>query len=336
MPWVTHKNAEGREYYHNTATNETSWTKPQELVTEQEKVLSAGSSNWQEFTTSAGKKYYYNSVTKQTTWTVPDELKPAATTPGSASGAQAAAVDKAAADKAAADKAAAEKAALQAGAMERQQFVEMLEAAGVTELMTWEEAMRLIINNPTYRVVKTLGERRAAFEGWRAARKEAAEETRRKEERQKKMDFVLMLKGCAELTSRTRFQKVVGLFASDPRWQALGDELEREELFEEYTLSLERKEQEQRRTMRKERMASFRALLVSSGVGVRSQWRRVQAQLEAEPAFRELDKIDRLQVFEALVHELEHSEEQERHVAKEATRRREPQQRGAQLGGEGD
>lgn len=36
--------------------------------------------------------------------------------------------------------------------------------------------------------------------------------------------------------------KVIELFQSDPRWSSLEDELEREELFEEYSLSLERKE----------------------------------------------------------------------------------------------
>ena len=119
----------------------------------------------------------------------------------------------------------------------------------------------------------------------------------RKEQRQRKIDFVTMLKSCVELTSRTRFQKVVSLFEGDvsncrlqprarnavrfnpalaaqrlkpfaredpsqhasrlntlrdgrsltsfglpsgalsceqARWQALDDELEREELFEEY------------------------------------------------------------------------------------------------------
>ena len=334
MPWMTHKNAEGREYYHNTDTNETSWTKPQELMAPgEDRALAAGSSNWQEFTTSAGKKYYYNSVTKQTTWTIPDELKPATDKAGggaaAAAAAAAVAAEKAAAEKAAAEKAAAEKAATEALAADKQQFIQMLESAGVTELMTWEEAMRLVINNPTYRVIKTLSERKSTFEGWRDTRREVVEEAKRKEQRQRKIDFVTMLKGCAELTSRTRFRAVVGLFEQDPRWAALDDELEREELFEEYALSLERKEQQERRNKRKERLAAFRELLVASGVGVRSQWRRVQHQVEADPAYLALDKIDRLAVFEELVRELEAADEQERHAAKEATRRRERKQRDA-------
>ena len=63
-----------------------------------------------------------------------------------------------------------------------------------------------------------------------------------------------------------------------------------------YTLSLERKEATERRSKRKERMAAFRQLLEASGLNSRSQWRRVQSQLEGEAAFRALDKIDRLAV----------------------------------------
>ena len=333
MTWVTHKTADGREYYHNTATNQTAWEKPIELKSDQEKALAAAATDWQEFTTSAGKKYFYNTVTKQTTWTVPDELQTAADKAACAANGGVAMLaaerEKVEREKAAAEKAAAEKAAADASSEEKRQFIEMLEGAGVSETMSWEEAMRLIINNPAYRVIKTLGERKSAFETWRDARKEAKEEAMRKDQRQKKIDFVTMLKACVELTSRTRYQRVLSLFAADPRWLALDDELEREELFEEYALSLERKEQQERRAKRKDRMAAFHELLVSSGVSAHSQWRRVQAQLDGEAAFRELDKIDRLSVFEELIRELEQRDEQDKHARKEETRRRERLQRDA-------
>jgi hypothetical protein len=92
---------------------------------------------------------------------------------------------------------------------------------------------------------------------------------------------------------------VLTLFEKDARWVALDDELEREELFEEYALSLERKETAERRAKRKERMADFRKLLEDTPtVSVTSQWRRVQSMLDDKDAFRALDKIDRLAVFE--------------------------------------
>ena len=102
-------------------------------------------------------------------------------------------------------------------------FFALLDGAGVSHSMTWEEAMKLIINNPAYRVLKTLSERKAAFLEWREQRREESEEAERKALRQQKVDFLTMLKGCAELTSRTRFPKVVELFSDDERWRALGE-----------------------------------------------------------------------------------------------------------------
>ena len=102
--------------------------------------------------------------------------------------------------------------------------------------------MKKIINNPSYRVLASIAERKNTFLKWKEQAMEDVAEAERKRQRQVKVDFVNLLKECAELTSRTRYSKVVDLFQKDERWQALDDDLEREELFEEYSLSLERKE----------------------------------------------------------------------------------------------
>ena len=67
-------------------------------------------------------------------------------------------------EKAAAAAAEEEKAVEATAAEEKRQFVGMLEEVGVKPSATWEEAMRLIISNPTYSVLKTLEERKAAFQ----------------------------------------------------------------------------------------------------------------------------------------------------------------------------
>jgi pre-mRNA-processing factor 40 len=310
----------------------TTWDKPDELKSAEEKALASSATGWQEFTTAAGKKYFYNSKTKQTTWTVPDELaSPTKSSSQAAGGTGVAATAAPAAAAATPPKQQQQEAAEVVVSQEKRQFLAMIEAAGVGAGMAWEEAMRLIINNPSYRVLTTLGERKAAFTEWSRAKQAAAEEARQKEQRQRKVDFVNMLKECAELTSRTRFSKVLSLFASDSRWLALDDglELEREELFEEYTLSLDRKEEAERRSMRKERMGALRSLYERSGVVVASSWRRVQQQLEGDPAFRAVDKIDRLRVFEDMVRDAEQREDQERHASKEETRAAERRKRDA-------
>ena len=172
--WATHRTAEGREYYYNKETNTTTWEKPDVLKAAEEKgaAVSAAvaTSSWKEFSDASGKKYYHNTKTKQTQWTMPDELKAAAAAED-APAAGAAATEAGAAASSSAEP------AVEDTTEERKQFVQMLEStAGVTAELTWEDAMRLIINNPTYRVLKTLAERKETFQGWKDAQLEVVEE----------------------------------------------------------------------------------------------------------------------------------------------------------------
>uniref|UniRef100_A0A0E0C357 Pre-mRNA-processing protein 40A n=1 Tax=Oryza meridionalis TaxID=40149 RepID=A0A0E0C357_9ORYZ len=74
MPdWQEHTSADGKKYYYNKKTRQSSWEKPAELMTPLERA--DASTEWKEFTTQEGRKYYYNKVTKQSKWTIPDELK---------------------------------------------------------------------------------------------------------------------------------------------------------------------------------------------------------------------------------------------------------------------
>ncbi|PWA46079.1 pre-mRNA-processing protein 40A [Artemisia annua] len=71
--WQEFTAADGRRYYYNKRTKQSSWEKPMELMTPLERA--DASTVWKEFTTAEGKKYYYNKDTKQSKWTIPEELK---------------------------------------------------------------------------------------------------------------------------------------------------------------------------------------------------------------------------------------------------------------------
>eukprot|EP01103_Thecamoeba_quadrilineata_P013468 TRINITY_DN3755_c0_g1_i1.p1 TRINITY_DN3755_c0_g1~~TRINITY_DN3755_c0_g1_i1.p1 ORF type:complete len:657 (+),score=206.31 TRINITY_DN3755_c0_g1_i1:59-2029(+) len=66
--WKEFKTDDGRTYYFNKATKETTWKNPN--MTQEEA--------WREVKTPEGKVYYYNRLTKETTWTNP-ALRNAAT-----------------------------------------------------------------------------------------------------------------------------------------------------------------------------------------------------------------------------------------------------------------
>lgn len=64
--WQEVTDDEGRVYYYNSETQETSWVKPEEGDSD---------SKWQAYKTEDGREYYYNEITGETTWEKPEELK---------------------------------------------------------------------------------------------------------------------------------------------------------------------------------------------------------------------------------------------------------------------
>jgi pre-mRNA-processing factor 40 len=67
--WQAHKAPDGRMYYYNTATRQSSWEKPDALKTAAEQLLSK--CPWKEYVADNGKVYFHNTATKDSVWTIP-------------------------------------------------------------------------------------------------------------------------------------------------------------------------------------------------------------------------------------------------------------------------
>ncbi|XP_042307615.1 pre-mRNA-processing factor 40 homolog B isoform X2 [Sceloporus undulatus] len=70
--WSEHRAPDGRVYYYNSETKQSSWEKPDELKSKAELLLSR--CPWREYRSETGKPYYYNTQTKESRWTRPREL----------------------------------------------------------------------------------------------------------------------------------------------------------------------------------------------------------------------------------------------------------------------
>ncbi|MCO5602361.1 hypothetical protein L7F22_056492 [Adiantum nelumboides] len=85
-------------------------------------------------------------------------------------------------------------------------FKELLEAVGVESNWTWEQAMRLIINDKRYGALKNLGERKQTFYDFLAQKKKQETEERRTKLKKARDDFMSMLQESKELSSKMRWR----------------------------------------------------------------------------------------------------------------------------------
>jgi hypothetical protein len=118
------------------------------------------------------------------------------------------------------------------------------------------------------------------------ARRNQEREEKRRAEAAAKDGFLAMLEESGELRSDTTFTAATQLFNFDGRWKEVRDDATRREMLLDYQKSLRRKEEEQRKRDKAEKVAAFRKVLEGAGLKVSSQWRKVQPKLEDEEAYR--------------------------------------------------
>ncbi|XP_022772928.1 pre-mRNA-processing protein 40A isoform X2 [Durio zibethinus] len=209
-------------------------------------------------------------------------------------------------------------------------FKSLLESANVQSDWTWEQAMREIINDKRYGALKTLGERKQAFNEYLGQRKKLEAEERRMRQKKAREEFLKMLEESKELTSSMRWSKAQSLFENDERFKAVERARDREDLFENYIVDLERKERENAAEEKRRNIAEYRKFLESCNfIKANSQWRKVQDRLEDDERCSRLEKIDRLLIFQDYIHELEKEEEEKKKMQKEQLRRAERKNRDA-------
>ncbi|XP_051150280.1 pre-mRNA-processing protein 40A [Andrographis paniculata] len=209
-------------------------------------------------------------------------------------------------------------------------FKALLESANVMADWNWDQAMRVIINDKRYGALKTLGERKQAFNEYLMQRKKVEAEERRLRQRKAKEEYMKMLEECEELTSSTRWSKAVTMFEEDKRFKAVELESDREDLFRNYSMDLQKKEKAKAQEEHRRYRLEFRQFLESCDfIKVDSQWRKVQDLLEDDERCTRLDKIDRLEIFQYYIRDLEKEEEEQRKKQKELLRRVERKNRDA-------
>lgn len=210
----------------------------------------------------------------------------------------------------------------------RKAFIALLETANIGSDSTWDQAMRVIINDTRYAALKTLVERKQAFNEFLEQKKKQEAEERRAKQKKVGEDFRKMLEESQELTASTRWSKAITIFEEDERFKAVERAKDRENLYEDYLLELANKERAKAlEEQKRKRMEYIEYLRSCDFIKASSQWRKVQDRLEADERCSRLEKIDRLEIFQEYLRDLEKEEEEQIKLRMEEARKAERRNR---------
>ncbi|NWZ25539.1 PR40A factor, partial [Asarcornis scutulata] len=421
--WTEHKSPDGRTYYYNTETKQSTWEKPDDLKTPAEQLLSK--CPWKEYKSDSGKPYYYNSQTKESRWAKPKELedleglqclnvtvafsdtystKPEESTAASSATGEAAnasttattAAETAAAvtttttaataasegetaaasgtenestaaataeeqgqqatSAPAAQEQSAEAAANAADDSSKQEedddaqpvkktytwntkeeakqaFKELLKEKRVPSNASWEQAMKMIINDPRYSALAKLSEKKQAFNAYKVQTEKEEKEEARSKYKEAKESFQRFLENHEKMTSTTRYKKAEQMFGEMEVWNAIS-ERDRLEIYEDVLFFLSKKEKEQAKQLRKRNWEALKNILDNmANVTYCTTWSEAQQYLMDNPTFAEdeelqnMDKEDALICFEEHIRALEKEEEEEKQKSLLRERRRQRKNR---------
>ncbi|CAH9058061.1 unnamed protein product [Cuscuta europaea] len=207
-------------------------------------------------------------------------------------------------------------------------FKALLDSASVGPDWNWDQAMRAIINDRRYGVLKTLSERKQVFNEYVGQKKKLEAEERRARQKKSREDFKTMLEECPEITSSIRWSRAISILENDERYKAVERSKDREDLFQDYIQELEKKERARALEENKRyRMEYLEFLKSCDFIKASSQWRRVQDRLEDDERCSRLEKIDRLEIFQEYIRDLEREEEEQRRLRMEELRKTERKNR---------
>uniref|UniRef100_A0A8C7UH71 Pre-mRNA-processing factor 40 homolog A n=1 Tax=Oncorhynchus mykiss TaxID=8022 RepID=A0A8C7UH71_ONCMY len=391
--WTEHKSMDGKTYYYNTETKQSSWEKPDDLKSPAEQMLSK--CPWKEYKSDNGKAYYYNSQTKESRWTKPKELEDLEGEPVTSEvGAPCAVIaptlqpDSAAVmatmmmempvmmpittvleeqmsqvpmhvaevsaeapvnstEEAVSMEAPASNDASKDERPElvkktykwntkeeaKQAFKELLKEKGVSSNASWEQAMKMIINDPRYSALPKLSEKKQAFNAYKVQTEKEEKEEARLKYKESKETYQRFLENHEKMTSTTRYKKAEQMFAELDVWSTV-PERDRLEIYEDVLFYLAKKEKEQAKQLRKRNWEALKNILDNmANVTYRTTWSEAQQYLLDNPTFAEdeelqnMDKEDALICFEEHIRALEKEEEDEKQKTLLRERRRQRKNR---------
>ncbi|EHB05327.1 Pre-mRNA-processing factor 40-like protein A [Heterocephalus glaber] len=294
--WTEHKSPDGRTYYYNTETKQSTWEKPDDLKTPAEQLLSK--CPWKEYKSDSGKPYYYNSQTKESRWAKPKELEDLEVT------------------------------------ISTEEQAQLTNTTAIQDLSVEvsNNAEETSKQETVADALAKLSEKKQAFNAYKVQTEKEEKEEARSKYKEAKESFQRFLENHEKMTSTTRYKKAEQMFGEMEVWNAIS-ERDRLEIYEDVLFFLSKKEKEQAKQLRKRNWEALKNILDNMAVTYSTTWSEAQQYLMDNPTFAEdeelqnMDKEDALICFEEHIRALEKEEEEEKQKSLLRERRRQRKNR---------
>ncbi|KQS70027.1 pre-mRNA-processing factor 40 homolog A isoform X2 [Drosophila erecta] len=308
--WTEHKAPDGRPYYYNQNTKQSSWEKPEALMTPAE--LLHNQCPWKEYRSDTGKVYYHNVATKETCWEPPPEY-----------------VDMKA--KAKAEEAAA--AAKAVAAMTSSSLAGMVPPAALASILPAALPAAPRIPTPEIHSPLTSSSNEnssSAMDQAMAATLAAIEVPQQNAKKEDKSDSAVVFKDKREaiesfkellrdrnVPSNANWDQCVKIISKDPRYAAFKNLNERKQTFNAYKTQKIKDEREESRLKAKKAKEDLEQFLMSSDkMNSQMKYFRCEEVFAGTPAWTVVPEPDRRDIYEDCIFNLAKREKEEARLLK--------------------
>eukprot|EP00940_MAST-03C_sp_MAST-3C-sp2_P002251 g2251.t1 len=306
-------------YYYNSATQESTYEKPDALKNNAERALPR--CDWDIHHAPDGRPYYSHKVTRQSVWEEPAEYKAwreakhsreASSKSKSSRKAAKSSVGnssvkgqkkKTASSDAKSERVSAIMQKNYSPDEARDIFWKLLEEVGVRSDTRWKMIAGKISKDPRFHVYKKNGQRKQSFSEYTGKRRKIEINEARIRNKRARKNFAKLLGETEGITSRSRFRDMVSVMERDPRFAALESRAEREEMFEDFVREMYDREREERRKREAEHLKIFESFLsaLDEPLTHASTWRELSKKYEENEEFKSVDTRIARDVFERRV-----------------------------------
>ncbi|XP_011402836.2 PREDICTED: pre-mRNA-processing factor 40 homolog B-like [Amphimedon queenslandica] len=330
-PWSMHNAPDGRTYYYNSETKQSSWQKPDELKTKAESLLSK--CLWKEYKNDSGKIYYYNSETKESTWTLPKELEQLRAEASKLEEEESSgeSVTDSSDDEEKpeeAEKVQEDSQPVYANHEEaKQAFKDLLKEKNIPSTSTWDQAMKQIIEDPRYKAIKKMNEKKQVFNMYKTQKAKEEKEEQRQVAKKNREELRKVLEEHEEIHSQTRWRRVSDIFEDHPLWKAMTHD-DRKNVFEDVIFALGEREKERERQQRERNCQVLLKIFDAMDfMTYKTTWAQAYKALQDHPIYTSddelqvMDKEHILDTFENHIRKLEKEEAENKKKEKDREKR---------------